>query len=95
MILLEVDAAGFAILEFECDAPWPIDVNRIAFRIKPMQGVKIKAGKVHLLGSNRNVKTVQSRENARVHLRIDLRAPALIPKLGEGLAFEGPDHSLM
>src|SRR5215207_140562 len=93
MILLEIDAAGVAVLEFECDAPRSIDVDRITPRIEPVQGVKIEARKVHFLGPDGDIETVQPRENAFVHLRIDLRTPALRPQVRKGLAFEGPDHA--
>jgi hypothetical protein len=92
MILLEIDAAGIAVLEFECDAPGPIDVDRIARRIETSQGMKIETGKVHFLGSDGDIETVQPCENAFVHLRIDLRTPAFRPQLRKGLAFEGSYH---
>ena len=42
MVLLEIDAAGFSILEFESYAPWPVDVYRITLWVKPVQGMKVK-----------------------------------------------------
>jgi hypothetical protein len=44
MVLLEIDAAGFAIIEFGGDAPRSIDVHRIALRIESLQGMKVEAG---------------------------------------------------
>jgi hypothetical protein len=58
VVLLEIDAAGFAVFEFEGDAPRPIDVNRKALRIESLQGMKVEARNVHLLGSDGNVETV-------------------------------------
>jgi hypothetical protein len=95
MILLEIDAAGFAILEFEGDAPWSIDVDRIALRIEPPEGMKVEARNVHFLGSKSDVETVQPCENAFVHLRIDFRTLAPGPKLRNGLASEVSDHTAM
>src|SRR5882757_3745662 len=92
MILLEIDAAGFAILEFEGDAPGSVDVNRIAFGIEAMQGMKVEPGNVHFLRPDRDVEAIEPCENALMHLRVDLRTFAPGPKLGKGLAFEGPDH---
>jgi hypothetical protein len=37
MILLEIDAAGVAILEFEGDAPRSIDMDRVPLRIEALQ----------------------------------------------------------
>jgi hypothetical protein len=88
VILLEINATSFAILEFEGDAPGSIDVNRIPLRIEPMQGMKIEAGNIHFLGADGDVETIEPCENAPMHLRIDLRAPALGPKLRKGLASE-------
>ena len=52
MILLEIDSAGLAIFEFERDAPRSINVDRIAFRVKAMQGVKVEARDIHFLGAD-------------------------------------------
>jgi hypothetical protein len=92
MVLFEIDAAGVAILEFESDAPRPIDMDRIARRIESLQRMKIKAWEVHFLGATGNVETIQSCKNASMHLRIDLGTFAFGPKLRKGLAFEGSDH---
>jgi hypothetical protein len=92
VILFEIDAAGLAVFEFERDAPRSIDVDRIAFRIEPLQGMKVEARDVHFLSSNGDVKTVEPRENALMHFRIDLRTPALRPQLRKGFALEGSDH---
>jgi hypothetical protein len=72
VVLLEIDAAGFAILEFESDAPWPIDMDRISLRIEPVQRMKVEAWYVLLLGSDGDIETIEPCENAFVHLRIDL-----------------------
>jgi hypothetical protein len=95
MILLEVNATGLAIFEFEGDTPRSIDVNRITPRIKSLQGMKVEARNVHFLGSNRDVKAIEPRENAFVHLRIDLRTLAFGPELGKRLALESSDHIQM
>jgi hypothetical protein len=57
-----------------------------------MQSVKVEARDVHFLGTNSDVETVKSRENALLHFRINLRTPALGPQLREGFAFEGSYH---
>jgi hypothetical protein len=95
MILFEIDAAGFAILEFESDAPGSVDVNRIPRGIEPVQGMKVEAGNVHFIRPDRDVEAIKPREDTLMHLRVDLRTFALEPKFRKGLAFEGPDHALM
>jgi hypothetical protein len=55
MVLLEIDATGLAVLKFERDTPRAIDVNRITFRIEPLQGMKVEARDVHFLSSHGNI----------------------------------------
>jgi hypothetical protein len=95
MVLLEIDTAGLAIFEFEGDAPRSIDVDRIALRIEPLQGMKVEAWNIHFLGADRDIETIESRESPLVHFRIDLRTLALGPEFRKSLAFEGSDHGRM
>jgi hypothetical protein len=95
MVSFEIDVAGLAIFEFERDAPRSIDVDRIAFRIESLQGMKVEARNVHFLGSDGGVEPIEPCENSFMHLRIDLRTLALGPKFRKGLAFEGSDHKSM
>src|SRR4030088_1204355 len=67
MVLSEINAASIAVFEFEGDAPRSIDVNRIAPRIEPLQGMKVEARNVNLLGSDRNIETNKPRKNACMH----------------------------
>jgi len=48
MVLLEIHAQGISRVEFERDAPWSIDVNRIAHR-PAAQHMKIEPGDVHII----------------------------------------------
>jgi len=57
--------------------------------------MKVEARNVHFLGSNSDVEAIEPRKDSLVHFCIDLRTPALGPKLGKGLAFEGSDHMSM
>ena len=93
MVLFEIDATGLAIFEFKGNAPWSIDVDRIALWVEPMQRMKIEAWDVHFLSSNGDVEAVEPRKNAFVHLCIDLRTLAFAPKLRQRLAFKGSDHT--
>jgi hypothetical protein len=93
VVLFEIDTARFIVLEFERDAPWSIDVDRITFWIEPLQGVKVEAWDVHFISPDSNVEAVEPRENALMHFRIDFRSLALGPRLRKGLALAGPDHA--
>jgi hypothetical protein len=55
--------------------------------------MKVEAWDVHFLSPNGDIEPVEPRENAFVHLRIDLRTLTLGPQLGKGFALEGPDHT--
>ena len=79
VVLFKIGPQRMAPLEFERDAPRPVDVNRIAPGIEAVQRVEIETGQVHFLRANRNIETIQSREDAPVHLRVDLRTAALAP----------------
>jgi hypothetical protein len=72
VVLLEIDSASFAVFELEGDAPWSIDMDRIAPRIVSVQGMKVEARNIHFLGSDDDVETIEPCENALMHLRIDL-----------------------
>jgi hypothetical protein len=55
VVLLEINPAGFAVFEFESNASWSVDVDRIARRIEPPQGMKVETRNVHFLGTNCDV----------------------------------------
>jgi hypothetical protein len=94
VILLEIDTAHFAIFEFERDAPRPVDMDRIANRLKTSQWMKIETRDVHFFGSNDNVQTVEAPQDLRMHLRVDFASAPALPKLGKSLAFEASDHMI-
>jgi hypothetical protein len=72
MVLLEIDAQSIAILEFECDAPWSIDVNRIARRLAT-KDMKIETGDVHVCGATCAIKGVQAAPATLVQCAMDAR----------------------
>jgi hypothetical protein len=92
VVLFEINAVGIATFEFECDAPWSIDMNRIARRIEPLKWVKVEAGNIHFLWLHRNVETIQPRKDSLMQLGINLRGSSLSPQIGKAFAFKGPDH---
>jgi hypothetical protein len=95
VVLFEINAVGMAIFEFECDAPWSINMDRIAGWIESLERVKVEAGNVHFVRPHRNVQAIQSPKDPFMQLRINLRSPSLSPQFGEAFAFEGPDHDPM
>jgi hypothetical protein len=93
MVLFEIDTTRFTIFELEGNAPRSVDADGISPRIESMQGMKVKTRNVHFLRPDRDVETIEPRENALVHFCVYFRPPALRPQLGESLALEGPDHT--
>jgi hypothetical protein len=93
VILLEIYPKGVAIFEFERDTPWSIHMDRVSHRFEAPQRMEIKARNVHFFRPHGDVQAIQAAQDARMHLRVDLPGPPLLPKLGESLAFEAPDHN--
>lgn len=93
MILLEVDATGVAVLVLECNAPGPVDVDRIARRLKTSQRMEIEARKIHLFRPSNHIQTIKAAQDAHLHLDVDLPGSTSLPKLGEALALEASNHS--
>ena len=81
MILFEIDAARIAIFELECDAPWPIDADRIACGLKASQRMEIEAGNVHFFRPDAHIQAVEAAQDARMHLGVDLSGSTTLPKL--------------
>src|SRR5258707_12600836 len=95
VVLLEIDATGFAIFELEGDAPRSIDVDRIALRIKPLQRMKIEARNVHFLGSDGDIETIEPCENSFVQSSRRSSNSCPWPIAPKGFAFESSDHDAM
>jgi hypothetical protein len=64
VILLEINAPGVAVSKLECDAPRPIDVDRIARRLEASQGMKIKAGNVHFSRPDDDIQVIEATQDA-------------------------------
>jgi hypothetical protein len=92
MILFEIDTESVSGVEFECDAPRAIDVNRVTRGNKSLQSVKIEPGKVHLFRRGRGIQAIKSDQDAFVHLDIDLSGATFRPQVGKRLASERLDH---
>ena len=92
VILFEIDPTSIAFFEFKRDAPWSIHMDRVARRFKAAQGMKIKAGDIHLFRPHDDVQAVQSTQDARLHLGINRPRASFLPKFGKALAFKAPDH---
>ena len=54
--------------------------------------MELKAGKVHFLGRYGRIEAVKTTKHALMKPSIDLRAAALFPEFGKGLALEGLYH---
>jgi hypothetical protein len=93
MVLLEIDAKRVAILELECDAPRPIDMNAIAERRAPKR-VEIEAGNVHVLGKRRSIESIKTAQTAIVEHLLDAGGRAPLEQFLQTLVPETPDHIL-
>jgi hypothetical protein len=54
--------------------------------------MEFKTGDIHLFRPNGDVQTIEAAQDTCVHLRVDLPGSSFLPKLGQTLAFEAPDH---
>ena len=57
---------GVAIVEFEHDAPWSIDMDRVACCFVTSQSMKTEAGKVHIVRCGGRIKNIQTAQDAFV-----------------------------
>ena len=92
VVLFIVDTIRISILEFECDAPRSVHVNRIAGWLS-VQTVEIEAKQIHFVGVYGSVQLVEPSQDSFVHLSVDLRRFFARPQVAERVAFEGFDHS--
>src|ERR1700704_5222704 len=95
VVLLEADLVGVSAFKLECDAPRAIHMHGVSCRVKAAQGVKLKPGDIHLSHALGLVETIQNAQNATVHLCIDFRCLAGLPKFRQALALECLDHASM
>jgi hypothetical protein len=71
-----------------------IHVDRVARGFEASQSMKIEARDVHFLRHRRGIQAIQTTKHPFMHFRIDLRGSSLLPKIGESLAPEAPDHAV-
>jgi hypothetical protein len=93
VVLFVIDAKSVITIEFECDAPWSVHMNRIANRLS-MQTVKVKTELIHFVGARCGVEFSQAPQDPALHFGVDFRSFALPPELTKGFAFERFDHDL-
>jgi hypothetical protein len=94
VVLLEIDAGGVAVVEFECDAPRAVHVDRIADGRETPQRMKIKSRKVHFIRRRTGVKPVEPKQNPAVKTFVDFSGPASGPEIRKRFAPETENHSL-
>lgn len=66
MILLEIHAPCVSFLELERDAPRPVDVDAVADRLAPLEGMEVEARHVHFLGRRRRIQAIKAKEDALI-----------------------------
>jgi hypothetical protein len=86
MVLLEIDAIGIAVREFECYAPRTVDVDRAA--LPALERVEVKSGQVHIFGASRIVQSVEPPQAPRVQGLLDLRCRAPFEQLLQALCLK-------
>lgn len=67
MVLFKIDAPSVALLKLECNAPRPVDVDRVADRSESLQRVKVEAWKVHVLGLKGYIQPVEANKDSPLH----------------------------
>jgi hypothetical protein len=72
MILLEIDVSGVVAVEFECEAPRPIHMHRVAGRTEAAESMEIEPWQVHVLGPFSGFQAIKPNKNALVKPSIDL-----------------------
>ncbi len=92
VVLFEVNAIGICTFELECDAPWSIDMDRIARRMEPFERVKVETWNVHFLRPHRDVETIQPRKDSLIHLASSFGVRPFLQSSASAFTFEGPDH---
>jgi hypothetical protein len=58
MILLKINPERIAVDKFECDAPWAVDMDRVAQGSSP-QCMKVETWNIHGIGTFRAIKHVE------------------------------------
>jgi hypothetical protein len=92
MVLLQVDTLRTVLIPFERDAPWSVDMHRIARRIEAAEAMEIEAGLIQLRQRRRRIECVEPPQNSALQVVADLGGPAGREQLGQALVPESPDH---
>lgn len=71
MVLLEVDVACLAVLEFEGYAPGAVDMDAEASRRESMQRMEIEAGESQFRYILGDIETIEPDEDSPMHPGID------------------------
>lgn len=72
MILLEINAENVAASKFECDAPWPVDVDRVAGRMEALKGMEVEPWQwCQIVGLSYLLKNVEATQDAIMQPFID------------------------
>ena len=66
MVLLEVDPKSVASVELERNAPWSVDVDRVADGDETFQTMEFEPGKIHLLRRARRIQSIEADKDALV-----------------------------
>jgi len=93
MVLLQIDAEGVTVFEFEGDAPWPVDVNAIAGGVEASQRMKVIADVIEIVGRSDGIQSIKPHRNSFLQFAVDLSRVPPRPQLPKPLVSKRLDHS--
>ena len=91
MILLEIDAIGIPVHEFECYAPRTVDVDRVT--LAAFQSVEVETGQIHVFGARRILQSIEPPQAARMHSLVNLSCGTPFEQLLQAFMLEAFDHA--
>jgi hypothetical protein len=90
MVLLEIDAIGIAVDEFERYAPRTVDVDRVT--AATFQGVEVETGQIHILGTRGVLQSIKPPQTPRMHGFLNLCCGTPFEQLLQAFMLEAPNH---
>jgi hypothetical protein len=90
--LFQIDLNCILAIEFKCDAPGAVHMNRLARRIEAAQGMKIKARQVHTTRFGYDIEAVEPYLDSLVQPFVDPARRAVIEQFGQRFASKRSDH---
>lgn len=90
MVLLEIDAIGIAVCEFECYAPRTIDGDRVT--PAGFQGVEVATGQIQIFVAGSILQSIKPPQAPRMHRLLNFCSCAAFKQLLQAFMLEALDH---